>query len=111
MGLQITTVSSNVRTDPFYDSEYGLNQGMNMKNTAIILISMSLISCAVKKETTSPAEKDCWVYIRNAIKLREQKKYQMALDETEKNGACDKPEAGMPYYYHLGWTYYEMGDY
>jgi tetratricopeptide (TPR) repeat protein len=46
-----------------------------------------------------------------AIELRAAGSYQEALEQLELHNRCDKSPVRMSYYYHLGWTYHEMGRY
>ena len=68
-------------------------------------------------EETRPAagfialKPDCWSYIRKAAGLREQKNFNASLEQIELYNQCDTSKVRMPYYYHLGWTYADMGDY
>ena len=68
-------------------------------------------------EETRPAagfialKPDCWKYIRKAADFREQKNFNAALEQIESYNQCDTSKVRMPYYYHLGWTYADMGDY
>ena len=54
---------------------------------------------------------DCWSPIRKAVAFREQKNFNAALEQIELHNQCDKSKARMSYYYHLGWTYAEMGEF
>ena len=54
---------------------------------------------------------DCWGYVSNAVKLRDTGKYYESLEEIERHNVCDKSETRMSYFYHKGWTLYEMGKY
>lgn len=54
---------------------------------------------------------DCWSPIRKAMKFREQKNFNAALEQIELHNQCDTSPERMSYYYHLGWTYDEMGEY
>lgn len=72
------------------------------------VIFLLICSCATEKP------KDCWAPIRAAVKFRESGQYQKAIESIEEYKKCEikpKEEPGMVYYYHLGWTYFEMGDY
>ncbi len=81
-----------------------------MKRIYLIFTIIFLSSCAAKKETPAP-EVNCWGYVSKAIELRKQKDFQGSLRQIELHGLCDKSEVRMSYYYHLGWTYYEMNEY
>jgi tetratricopeptide (TPR) repeat protein len=53
---------------------------------------------------------DCWIPLKKAIEFREQKNFNAALEQIELHNRCDKSTERMSYYYHLGWTYAEMGE-
>lgn len=53
---------------------------------------------------------DCWSYIRKAVQLREKKQFNESLLQIELHNQCDTSNVKMSYYYHLGWTYSEMGE-
>ncbi|RYY02211.1 MAG: tetratricopeptide repeat protein [Gammaproteobacteria bacterium] len=53
---------------------------------------------------------DCWRPLKKAMEFREQKNFNAALEQIELHNQCDKSEERMSYYYHLGWTYAEMGE-
>lgn len=67
-------------------------------------------------EETRPAagfialQPDCWIPLKKAIAFREQKNFNAALEQVELHNQCDKSKERMSYYYHLGWTYAEMGE-
>lgn len=81
----------------------------------MILIALILLtSCSTERPTKVKQDEDCWSYIRNAVKFRADKNYPAALSEIEKHNSCDLKagsDSRMSYFYHLGWTYYEMGEY
>jgi tetratricopeptide (TPR) repeat protein len=68
-------------------------------------------------EETRPAagfialKPNCWSYIKKASTLREQKNFPAALEQIELHNQCDTSKVRMSYYYHLGWTYSDMGEY
>ncbi len=68
-------------------------------------------------EETRPAagfialKPDCWSPIKKAVAFREQKNFNAALEQIELHNQCDKSKIRMSYYYHLGWTYSDMGEY
>jgi len=67
-------------------------------------------------EETRPAagfialKPDCWAPLKKAMKLREEKNFNAALEQIELHNQCDASKERMSYYYHLGWTYAEMGE-
>ncbi|GGY72021.1 hypothetical protein GCM10011613_16190 [Cellvibrio zantedeschiae] len=54
---------------------------------------------------------NCWIPIKKAIEFREQKNFNAALEQIELHNQCDTSKERMSYYYHLGWTYAEMGEF
>jgi len=68
-------------------------------------------------EETRPAagfialKPDCWIPIKKAMKYREEKNFNAALEQIELHNQCDKSNERMSYYYHLGWTYAQMGEF
>lgn len=68
-------------------------------------------------EETHPAagfialKPDCWRPIKKAAEFREKKNFTAALEQIELHNQCDKSKVRMSYYYHLGWTYFEMEEY
>jgi len=54
---------------------------------------------------------DCWIPLKKAIAFREQKNFNAALEQIELHNQCDESRERMSYYYHLGWTYAEMGEF
>ncbi len=80
----------------------------------ILILSLLVVACSTEKVARIDSQEDCWGYIGQAIKYRKSKNYSEALKEIEKHNVCDlkaKSESRMSYFYHLGWTHYEMGQY
>ena len=59
----------------------------------------------------STRQQDCSAAVPRAIELRAAGSYEAALEQLEMHNRCDKSPVRMSYFYHLGWTYHEMGRY
>lgn len=81
-----------------------------MKLYFLVFLVLALTGCAGNSEKIT-TDDDCWNYVRKAAEFRAEGSYQKSLDEIEKHNVCDKSEVRMSYFYHKGWTYYEMGEY
>jgi tetratricopeptide (TPR) repeat protein len=81
-----------------------------MRSLYLFITLLVLSSCA-SNEAHISKEENCWSYINKAIEFRKQKNHQSALQQIELHNRCDKSEVRMSYFYHLGWTYYEMGEF
>lgn len=86
-------------------------------NKGVVKHSVYLDMYHADYEETRPAagfielKPDCFSPLKKAIAFREQKNFTAALEQIELHNQCDKSKVRMSYYYHLGWTYAEMGEY
>lgn len=86
------------------------NREQIMKIFYVLGLAFLILSCTSTNEKSTKVE-NCWGYISNAVKFRSEGKYEDSLLEIEKHNVCDKSEIRMSYFYHKGWTLYEMKEY
>jgi tetratricopeptide (TPR) repeat protein len=96
----------------YYSPKSGLVKRLiGMMKTLLFVVLLNLISgCANTLPKKATVEVDCWDYLLKAIVFREASEYQNALEYIDTYRVCEKHDVGMPYYYHKGWTYLEMGE-
>ncbi len=87
-----------------------------LKNHIIYLVVIPLLFLSVSHSADANNKKkyDCWVHLQEATKYRSEKKFKLSLYYINKHDSCDlahKPTSRMSYFFNLGLTLYEMGEF